>query len=368
MITFIDYLERRGHRFVRTAGDALKTICPLPEHAESEPSFTVWPGQKNAHCFGCGWYGDLVNLIGALEFGGVADFREQNRLAYKRAIELGAQPESQKAYTVFKKRPKFMTPLELQAFDIAGAHYQRELTASPRALDYLMVRGVRRPEELGLGYTSEKGFSRLAKQLKETLGDGWYQAADAIGLLNKRGGARLRDRIFIPWKARVVDDEGKGHVTAYYQARLVELKPYDDRRYLNPPGYYKVLFGLYSLGYDYPVVPLVEGPFDALPLHSVGVPAVALLGNRLRDLEMITPELRGRPVAIALDSDVEGEKAIPEIQKALRLARVPHFRFTAKSPHKDLGDWAKAEGPEAIADALKAAADLALFPKLVACH
>ena len=39
------------------------TLCPL--HAETSPSFTVFP-DGHAHCFGCGWRGDVVDLFAAL--------------------------------------------------------------------------------------------------------------------------------------------------------------------------------------------------------------------------------------------------------------------------------------------------------------
>ena len=37
--------------------------CPL--HSDTAPSFTVYP-DGHAHCFGCGWHGDVIDLYAAL--------------------------------------------------------------------------------------------------------------------------------------------------------------------------------------------------------------------------------------------------------------------------------------------------------------
>jgi len=46
--------------------ERLKGLCPL--HEERTPSFTVFPAEARAHCFGCGRGGDVLALAG-LYFG-----------------------------------------------------------------------------------------------------------------------------------------------------------------------------------------------------------------------------------------------------------------------------------------------------------
>lgn len=43
------------------AGKLWKALCPFPEHADSSPSFIVYP-DGGYHCFGCGAHGSLEDL------------------------------------------------------------------------------------------------------------------------------------------------------------------------------------------------------------------------------------------------------------------------------------------------------------------
>ena len=43
------------------AGKLWRTLCPFPEHADSNPSFTVY-ADGGFHCFGCGATGSLEDL------------------------------------------------------------------------------------------------------------------------------------------------------------------------------------------------------------------------------------------------------------------------------------------------------------------
>jgi DNA primase len=37
--------------------------CPLPEHADSEPSFSIQKSGRGWKCFGCGRFGGVVDLV-----------------------------------------------------------------------------------------------------------------------------------------------------------------------------------------------------------------------------------------------------------------------------------------------------------------
>lgn len=70
-------------------------------------------------------------------------------------------------------------------------------------------------------------------------------------------------------------------------------------RYLNPPGvdHGKLLFGWHMVKPDSDLV-LVEGPLDAVALWQHGIPAVAMLGNTLKDHQI--PLLMRRPADAAI--------------------------------------------------------------------
>jgi len=42
-------------------GNRAVSLCPF--NGEDTPSFTVWPGQNRAYCFGCRWSGDSWDLL-----------------------------------------------------------------------------------------------------------------------------------------------------------------------------------------------------------------------------------------------------------------------------------------------------------------
>ncbi len=58
--------ELLGVQLHRAGQDRLKGLCPL--HQENTPSFTVFPKEHRAHCFGCQQGGDVIELAG-LYFG-----------------------------------------------------------------------------------------------------------------------------------------------------------------------------------------------------------------------------------------------------------------------------------------------------------
>lgn len=49
------------HVKLRKAGRELVGLCPF--HSEKGPSFHVVPDKGFAHCFGCGWHGDVIRFV-----------------------------------------------------------------------------------------------------------------------------------------------------------------------------------------------------------------------------------------------------------------------------------------------------------------
>jgi hypothetical protein len=82
------------------------------------------------------------------------------------------------------------------------------------------------------------------------------------------------------------------------------------------------------------VVAIVEGPLDALALHSAGVPAIALIGATAPG--WITRSLRGS-ILLATDADERGDRAATEIRRALRVdpARIARLRPASKDFAED---------------------------------
>jgi predicted P-loop ATPase len=88
----IDLVELAG-RYVklRKAGSEFIGLCPF--HDEQSPSFHVVPAKGFAHCFGCGWHGDALDLVQQL--GGVG-FRDACRMLGANTVTARA-PRPQRA-------------------------------------------------------------------------------------------------------------------------------------------------------------------------------------------------------------------------------------------------------------------------------
>jgi CHC2 zinc finger len=65
-IPTIDLADRLcGPGQLRKVGDKWVARCPLPQHEDKTPSFTVYPKSNSFFCYGCLAGGDVVNLAAA---------------------------------------------------------------------------------------------------------------------------------------------------------------------------------------------------------------------------------------------------------------------------------------------------------------
>lgn len=68
-------------------GDEYRGLCPF--HAETTPSFTVIPAKGYAHCFGCGWNGDVIAFTADIHH---VDFRHACEILAGASIAPAALP------------------------------------------------------------------------------------------------------------------------------------------------------------------------------------------------------------------------------------------------------------------------------------
>lgn len=67
--------------------------CPKPGHEDQNPSFYVYPGSAgaaHAHCYGCGFHGDLFDLFQAVEGGEL--WEAMMELSRRFGVELPKRP------------------------------------------------------------------------------------------------------------------------------------------------------------------------------------------------------------------------------------------------------------------------------------
>ena len=60
-----EFCKSRGIQ-LRRDGTSGRFVCQCAFHQERTPSFTIYP-ENLAHCYGCGWHGDVIDLCAALD-------------------------------------------------------------------------------------------------------------------------------------------------------------------------------------------------------------------------------------------------------------------------------------------------------------
>jgi len=65
--------------------------CPLPDHDDRTPSFYVYEDNR-AHCYGCGFHGDVIDLYQAIE-GLDSPRKAVLELAVQHGIRVGSRTE-----------------------------------------------------------------------------------------------------------------------------------------------------------------------------------------------------------------------------------------------------------------------------------
>jgi DNA primase len=304
-------LRKRGKDFVG--------LCPF--HDEKSPSFTVSQTKQMYYCFGCQAGGNSIKFLMELGKRPFAEVVLDLARRYQVPVQT-LEPE---------QRQELQRQLSLreQLYEVlasAASFYQHALRQSQgqRALGYL--RSDRQLNEatiqqFGLGY-APAGWETLHRYLVE---DKHYpvQLVEKAGLIKPRKeGAGyydvFRDRLMIPIR------DIQGRVIGFGGRTLTDEQP----KYLNSPetelfNKGKTLFALDEAKagisqLDQAVV--VEGYFDAIALHAVGINnAVASLGTALSldQVRLILRYTESKQLVLNFDADKAGtnaaERAIGEI-------------------------------------------------------
>lgn len=313
---------------LRKRGKDYQGLCPF--HEEKTPSFTVSSSKQLYYCFGCGAGGNVFKFlmeIGQQSFSEVVlDLAQQ----YQVPIET-LEPEQQEQFQ--KELSKREQLYEILA--VAGNFYHHVLFQSEgeKALTYLKQERQLSEEtirEWGLGYAPagwETLYRYLLEQKRYPVG-----LVEEAGLIQPRKSGkgdydRFRDRVMIPIK------DAQGRIIGFGSRSLGEAEP----KYLNSPetplfDKSQTLFALDKAReairkQDRAIV--VEGYFDAIALHSVGIsPVVAALGTALSQ-DQIRKLLRyteSKEITFNFDADKAGitatKRAISEIEPLIYSGQV----------------------------------------------
>jgi DNA primase len=318
-----DIVEVIGARVqLKRQGREYSARCPF--HDERSPSFTVSPIKQFYHCFGCGAHGTAISFLmnyDRLEFLDAVD-----ELAKRVGMDVPRDTQQRNV------NPDSVD--QYAALDAANTFFQRQLTASPKALAYFERRGVDADTRarFGLGYAPD-GFSALRDALGSD--ERRMKLLERVGLFsrNDRGHVydKFRDRVMFPIHDR------RGRVIAF-GGRVLEKD--DGPKYLNSPEtplFHKgrELYGLWQVRQANSKIErliVVEGYMDVIALFQHGIQqAVATLGTAT------TPDhaellFRNAPdVYFCFDGDNAGRraagKAMESVLPRLKDGRQAFFLF-----------------------------------------
>jgi DNA primase len=350
LLSRVDIVEVVGRRVeLKKAGINLKGLCPF--HGEKTPSFIVSPSRQTYHCFGCGAHGDAIRFT--TETAGLGFVDAVRELAQQAGLKVPDEPGSAEDSAAAAQRRAERASLG-DVLARAAAHYQAQLKATPRAIEYLKRRGLSGEiaARFGLGYAptgwrSLAGvFPRYDDRLLVDAGlvivqgddDGEHKRYD-----------RFRDRIVFPIRSISGDVIGFG-------GRVIDA---GEPKYLNSPETQvfvkgRELYGLYearSAIRERRSVLVVEGYMDVVALAQLGFPhAVATLGTACTEEHVRKLFRFTDAVVFSFDGDAAGRRAAA---RALE-ASLPHandvrsVRFVFLPPEHDPDSFVRAEGAAAF--------------------
>ena len=327
---------------LKRAGRNLKGLSPFSP--EKTPSFMVSPEKQIWHDFSSGKGGDMFTFIQEVEG---LDFKASlELLARKAGIDL-EQMRGQGSGNAKKKERLY------EALQWATRFYQKQLTGSQAALEYLLKKRAFTKAtvlEFQLGYApnTDDAIVKFLRTKKFT--DAEIKDA-GLGTKRYRGfGDMFRGRIMVP----LADPQGR---VIGFTARLLVDDP-NAPKYINTPQTLLYDKGRHVYGLHlaketirkskFAVV--VEGNLDVIASYQAGVKnVVASAGTALTEANVKTIGRFAGDIRFAFDSDRAGlaatERAIPIAQKVgvnVSIIDIPDGKDPDELIQKDPKLWEKA--------------------------
>jgi len=328
------------HVELKKAGRNWKGLCPF--HGEKTPSFQVNPEMRRFKCFGCNAGGDAIAFV--QRYQGKSFVDAVRELAREAGVDLAAAEDpSQKE----RQQLKDVNALALEHFK-SKLWDERE---GAKARAYLAQRGV--PDDVakafGLGWAPAAWGELVDRLLKEGVLE-WGVKAGLAAPRTKTDGYFdvFRGRLMIPIRS------SDGRAIAF-GGRLLEGD--DGPKYLNSREsklYNKseVLFGM-DLARDEirrsKTAVLVEGYFDCIGLHQVGIKnAVALCSTAVTPGHLaLLARSEAKELLLLLDGDEAGRKAVERLAGPL-LAAGAATRVGILPAGEDPDTFARKAGPAGV--------------------
>ncbi|HHD56903.1 MAG TPA: hypothetical protein ENK89_04405, partial [Desulfobulbaceae bacterium] len=118
---------------LKKSGNSYKGYCPFHEDTKS-PSLSVTPAENLWQCFGCGAGGDVIDFL-----------QKKEGLSFQDAVarlDTGGRKKTPVKEKKKKEESAALTPAHYKLLQRVVDFYHTAFTEDPRAMDYLVDRGI----------------------------------------------------------------------------------------------------------------------------------------------------------------------------------------------------------------------------------
>ncbi|MDR1106043.1 MAG: DNA primase [Treponema sp.] len=321
-------LEKKGGRYWG--------LCPF--HNEKTPSFTVDPGRKMYHCFGCGQGGGIITFI--MEMDKLTFPEAVETLARRFGIEIVYEHDGYEVPAGDGGKKNAEEAAELyRRVTVSFHHMLLERPEGKRALDYVESRKISREtmDRFRLGFSPPDRYWLFQFLSKKGYSEEFLAAS---GLFSERypRSSFFSGRLMFP----IVDRNGN---TVAFGGRVVPSPPdehspsgeggaREEPKYINSreSPWYKKRETLFAVDLAIPEIRktkeayLCEGYMDVIALHEAGIRnAVAPLGTAFTDEQAKLLRRWAERLNLVFDSDDAGRAAAVKAVLTARRNGLPCF-------------------------------------------
>ena len=296
-----------AHTDLRRTGQRMMGLCPF--HDERTASFSVDPGAKLYHCFGCGVGGDVIKFVEEKEGLPFADAVEA--LADRYGVEVEREQEDPRLEQQRKRRGRLVEVLDRTAQFYAAYLWDSDEAAKSR--EYLRGRGLSEEvlKEFGVGFAPNRWDTVVLRgqsagfSVEELIAAGLVKKGTRSGYLD-----HFRARIMFPIRDARGRMQGLGGRATRDEQRAKYVNSPEGELYRKSRTLYGIERARAAMAKRGRAV-VVEGYTDVLAAHQAGVEeTVAVMGTAITEQQIETLARFTSEVILALDADRAGRDAM----------------------------------------------------------